>query len=94
MIEPRKKYIIYFWTRDAIIQYGQDYSNTGEDVDEEFYIALESNQRSIIDYGEVLGEYMNEDEALKALSDFTDNKLRQGLNEISIWDVDNHRWFN
>ena len=89
-MELKKKYLLYRWDRDAIIQYGQDYSQTGEDVDEEFYTALESNQRSIMEYGELLGEYFTEDEALSAMGDYTPHYYE----EYSIWDVDNRCWFN
>lgn len=93
MIEKEKKYIVYYWTRDAIIQYGQDYSSTGEDVADEFYNALESNLRSIMDYGEKVGEYYTSDEAEKAAYDKSNNQ-RYFADEVSIWDVDNRCWFN
>lgn len=84
---------LWFFSRDGILQYGQDHG-TGDEAVEEFYSALEHNVYRICEYGEKIGEYYTEDEALNALNDYEDRMNNYSLEDISIWDNDNQCWFN
>ena len=81
-----KKYIVYYWSKSDADAIEKDY----EKCLEEF---IDIDQFSVItDYGEKVGTFDDENEALKFAANYADKSSHYDM--VAIWDSEERKWFN
>lgn len=70
----------------------ENFANDNGCSEDSFYHLLEINAYcGVIEYGEKLGMYDNEDRAMEVSSDYFENNMNC---DIYIWDNEERIWFN
>ena len=80
-----KRYVVYGWEED-------DQKNYEDDYDRELNDSLEEGRRDVIDYGDVQGEFDNEDDANACAMKYAD--AHRMYDVVSIYDREEKHWFN
>lgn len=78
-----KRYIVYYWTKSDIEAIEYDTNSCIEEF-------LDRNQTIVKDYGEKIGSFDTDLEAMKFSRDYKCTYY----DCISIWDSKEHIWFN
>lgn len=84
------RYEVWKWDSDEMVQYDEDYGEGAYERDSQ----KAGCYGAITQYGTLVKETDNEDEALKASSDVFDAGYSYFSGEVSIWDNEEHFWFN